>query len=199
MVEAQPKAVIGLSQVGLSELKSKWGWIAGIGGLLIAAGIFAISASFITTLFSMVLMGWLMIFAGISVMINAFQCKQWGGFFLDLLMGILYTVVGFMIVGNPGATAVALTLIVAIFLLIGGLSRIVLSIMMRFPNGGLLLLHGVISLVLGISIWQNWPLSGLWVIGLFVGIEMLFTGLTLLMMGLSVKRLSSTEEVADAT
>ncbi|MEM1067329.1 MAG: hypothetical protein AAGI63_00430, partial [Planctomycetota bacterium] len=87
----------------------------------------------------------------------------------------------------------------AIFLLIGGLSRIVLSIMMRFPNGGLLLLHGVISLVLGISIWQNWPLSGLWVIGLFVGIEMLFTGLTLLMMGLSVKRLSSTEEVADAT
>lgn len=189
MVDEQPTAVIGLSQVGLSELKSKWGWIVSIGVLLMVAGVFAVSAAFITTIFSVVLMGWLMIFAGLSVIIGAFQCRQWGGFFLDLLMGVLYGAAGFLIVGNPGATAMALTLIVAFFLLFGGLTRIIVAIVMRFPNGGLLLLHGIVSLLLGISIWQKWPLSGLWVIGLFIGIEMIFNGLTLLSLGFAAKKL----------
>ena len=182
-----------LPQAGLSDLQHKWGWIVGLGIALMFAGLFAISSAFITTLFSVALLGWLMIVSGISVCINAFQCRQWGGVFLDLIAGVLYIAAGFLIVGNPGAAAVAFTLVIAFFLLFGGLMRIVASIALRFPNYGLLLLHGIVSFLLGISIWQKWPFSGLWVIGLFVGIEILFNGTTLLALGLSVRNLQGND------
>ena len=87
---------------------------------------------------------------------------------------------------NPIAAAVGLTLVVAACLLIGGILRIVLSVAERFDGWRWVLLNGVISLFLGISIWRQWPLSGQWVIGLFVGIEILFSGLSWLMLGLAV-------------
>jgi uncharacterized membrane protein HdeD (DUF308 family) len=88
---------------------------------------------------------------------------------------------------NPVAAAVGLTLLVAACLLVGGILRIVLSVAERFDGWRWLLLNGIISLLLGLSIWRQWPLSGQWVIGLFVGIEILFSGLSWLMLGLAVR------------
>lgn len=182
-------SVPGLASVGLEELKSKWGWFLGLGIVLIVAGTIALGSAFLMTVFSMMLLGWLMIVGGVLEAIHAFGCKKWSGFFIDLLTGILYLVVGFMIVANPEASAVALTLLMAMFLIFGGIFRVVLALVVRYQHWGWVLLHGAINLVLGILIWRQWPLSGLWVIGLFVGIDMIFNGWSLVMLGLAAKNM----------
>lgn len=104
-----------------------------------------------------------------------------------------------MVVANPGATAVALTLLIAMFLIFGGIFRIAAAVSVRYPNWGWVLLHGGVNLLLGILIWRQWPLSGLWVIGLFIGIEMLFNGWSLVMLGLSAKNLPAGDEALQSS
>ena len=183
-------------KIGESELRKKWGWFLGLGIVLIVLGTIALGASVLMTMATMVLIGWLMIIGGLAESAHAFACKKWGGFFVDLLTGILYVVVGFLIAANPGATAVALTLLIALFLIFGGIFRTVTSLMIRFPNWGWVLLYGVVNILLGIAIWRQWPFSGLWVIGLFVGIDMIFNGWSLVMLGLAVKPTSDQSATA---
>jgi uncharacterized membrane protein HdeD (DUF308 family) len=104
-----------------------------------------------------------------------------------LLAGVLYLIVGVFMIDNPVETAVGVTLLVAAGLLVGGILRIVLSLVERFDGWGWALLNGIVSLLLGAAIWRQWPLSGLWVIGLFMGIEMLFSGLSWMMLGLGLR------------
>jgi len=181
--------VTSLHLVGADQLKKRWGWFLAMGILLVLLGIVAFGFSILTTIISVIVFGWLMIIGGVLQAIHAFGCRQWGGFFIDLLAGILYLVVGFLIVANPGVSAVALTLLIAMFLFLGGIFRIVVALSVRFHNQLWLVLHGIINVALGILIWQQWPLSGLWVIGLFVGIDMLFNGWSLIMLGLAAKNL----------
>ena len=118
---------------------------------------------------------------------SVFWGRRWRGFFLHLLAGVVYFIAGVFMIENPIAAAVGLTLLVAACLLVGGILRIVLSVAERFDGWRWILLNGLISLLLGVSIWRQWPLSGQWVIGLFVGIEILFSGLSWLMLGLAVR------------
>ncbi|QDU79527.1 acid-resistance membrane protein [Polystyrenella longa] len=185
-----------LHLVGAEELGKRWGWFLGLGILLVVLGVIALGASVTMTLATMVFIGWLMIIGGILQTVHAFTCKAWSGFFIDLLSGILYTVIGFMIVANPGSTAITLTLLIAMFLIFGGLFRIIVAIAVRYQNWVWLLLNGVVSLILGIAIWQQWPLSGLWVIGVFVGIDMLLNGWSLVMLAFAAKSLQSEEPQA---
>ena len=180
----------GLHLIGLGELKKNWGWFLALGIALLVLGAIALGASVAMTIVSMVLLGWLLIIGGVLEGVHAFwRERAWGGFFIDLLTGILYVVVGFMVLANPGEAALALTLLIALFLMFSGLFRIVVALILRFPHWGWLILHGAVNLVLGIAIWRQWPLSGLWVIGLFVGIDMIFNGWSLVMLGLAAKKL----------
>jgi uncharacterized membrane protein HdeD (DUF308 family) len=180
----------GLHLVGVQELRKNWGWFLCLGIVLLILGTIALGASVAMTIFSVVLFGSLLIVGGVLEAIHAFwREKGWGGFFIDLLTGILYVVVGFLLVANPAASAVALTLIIALFLMLGGMFRIVVAISVRFHNWGWLLLHGAVNLLLGILIWRQWPLSGLWVIGLFIGIDMILNGWSLVMLGLTAKKI----------
>ena len=156
---------------------------------MIVVGVIAMGSAFLATVFSVMLLGWMLVVTGVIESAHAFGCKRWGGFFINLLSGVLYTVVGFMMIANPGASAVALTLLIAMYLIFGGIFRTVAALLTRYPGWGLLLLHGVVSLVLGISIWRGWPLTGLWVIGLFVGIEMIFNGAGLVALGLGIRNM----------
>lgn len=184
--------------LGMEEVGKRWGWFLGLGILMIVLGCVAIAFSVLTTLATMVFVGWLLIIGGVLQAAHAFTTKNWSGFFIDLLTGILYAVAGFMIVANPGVTALTLTLLIAMFLFFGGIFRIVAALAVRFPNWGWLLLHGIINVLLGVAIWQQWPLSGLWVIGLFVGIDMLFNGWALVMLGLLAKKLPGAERTSPA-
>ena len=196
MASASNLPMAHLPAVGVEELKKKWGWFLALGILMIVGGTIALGASVLMTVFSMVLLGWLMIFGGVLEAVHSFACKKWSGFFIDLLTGLLYLVVGFMIIANPGAAAEALTLLIAVFLIFGGIFRMGLAISVRYQNWVWLLLHGVINLILGILIWQQWPYSGLWVIGLFVGIDMLFNGWALVMLAITAKNMPPQEPAA---
>lgn len=173
----------------LEELRKRSIWFVITGAILIVLGFISLGASVFTTLATMIFIGSLMIIAGIAQVVHAFYCKKWSGFFVDLAAGILYAVVGFLMVANPGASAVSLTLLIAMFLMFGGVMRIVVAAVDRFPGWGWHLFHGVVNVLLAFAIWNNWPSSGLWVIGMFVGIDMLINGLSLLMLGLSIRGL----------
>ena len=176
--------------VGTEELQRNWGWFLALGILLIVLGTTALGASVAMTIASVMLFGWLLIVGGVVEAIHAFWRERgWGGVFINLLTGILYVVVGFMMVANPGVAAVTLTLLIALFLMFGGIFRIVVALMLRFPHWGWLALHGLINLLLGIGIWRQWPLSGLWVIGLFIGIDMVLNGWSLVMLGLAARKI----------
>lgn len=193
---AAPSTVdfMSLHLVGFEQIRKRWGWILALGILLAALGSVALGAATLATLATMEFIGWLMMVGGFLQAAHAFTCRGWSGFFIDLLAGLLYLVVGFMIVANPAATAVTLTLLVALFLILSGVFRVAVALMIQFQNWVWLALHGMINVILGIMIWQQWPLDGLWVIGLFVGIDMIFNGWSLIMLGLAVKNLPTPPE-----
>jgi uncharacterized membrane protein HdeD (DUF308 family) len=174
---------------GGSELHRKWGWFLALGILLVVLGTIALGSALLMTLASVFFFGWLLIIAGVMEVIHAFWHRHWSGFFLDLLTGVLYVVAGWMMVTNPTESALVLTLIIAMFLVFEGALRIVTALTMRYPHWGWVLLNGAVSLLLGFLIWRRWPVSGLWMIGVFVGIEMLLNGWSLIMLALSGREL----------
>ena len=118
---------------------------------------------------------------------HAFKVSPWSGFLLELLLAILYVVVGLMSVAHPGAGASSLTLLLVAFLLVGGLSRIVAGTMLLPPDRAWLLVSGAVIVCLGMLIWAEWLALGLWVIGMFVAIDMIFSGTWLIMLALKAR------------
>jgi uncharacterized membrane protein HdeD (DUF308 family) len=178
----------------LEEFRRNATWFLVLGVILVILGFIAVGRSVSVTLASMYFFGWLLVIGGVVEAVQVFWQRQWGGFFFHLLSGVLYVVVGFMVLNNPEAGAVALTLLIALFFLIAGAFRIIVALTMRFPEWHWLLLNGAISLLLGLLIWKQWPSSALWVIGLFIGIELIFTGGAWVMLSLAARRLVSQAE-----
>jgi uncharacterized membrane protein HdeD (DUF308 family) len=87
-----------------------------------------------------------------------------------------------MMIFNPGISAVSLALLIASFFIVGGVFRIVRAVTVRFRNWSWVVFNGAVTAALGILIWASWPLSGLWLIGLFLGIEMIFYGWSMIML-----------------
>ncbi|MDP3182850.1 MAG: HdeD family acid-resistance protein [Desulfobaccales bacterium] len=173
----------------VQEFRHNWGWFLALGIILIVFGTIAVGSSVLVTLASVLFFGWLLLFMGLIEAVQAFWQRKWGGIFLHLLCGILTAVVGLIFVANPGAGALVLTLILAVLFMVAGLFRIIAALMMRFPHWGWLLLSGGVTLVLGLLIWRQWPVSGLWVFGMFIGIDMIFCGWSWVMAALAARRL----------
>lgn len=133
------------------------------------------------------LFGFLLLAGGISEVVNSFCAGRWSGTLIHLLIGLLYAVIGLMIIEQPENSAIQLTLIIAIFLIVSGIFRIAFAIFERFTGWPWVLLNGGVTLLLGLLIYKQWPASGLWVIGLFIGIEMLFNGWAWIMLALSLR------------
>ena len=161
---------------GYENVREKRGWFVALGIALIILGVIAVGASIATTLISVMIFGWLLLIGGIVESVHAFWVRSWSGLLLELLIGILNIVVGLLIIANPGASALALTLLMAAFFMVGGVFRIVTAIRSHFPGRGWALFNGIINIVLGVLIWAQWPASAFWVIGLFIGIDLIFTG-----------------------
>lgn len=161
------------------------GWLLFLGLILIVLGAATIASTRYTLIagFTAVqLLGILLLAGGLMHVIGSFTGRRWGGFFLSLLGGILYVVLGLMCLRHPGLAMESLTLLIAMLLMVAGITRILTSVAMRFEGWGWTTLSGLISLVLGAGIWAEWPWSGMWVVGTFVGIEMLFAGWSLVML-----------------
>jgi uncharacterized membrane protein HdeD (DUF308 family) len=162
-------------------------WLLVGGIILIVVGLFAIGAPLLTGIGAMIAIGILLLIGSGAEVVSAAWARCWGGFFGHVLTGILYLILGIFILDNPGRALVGITLFIAIALIVGGLFRIVLSVTNHFHSWGWVLLSGIISLILGVMIWKQLPESSLWVVGLFVGIEMLFSGWSWVMLALAAR------------
>jgi uncharacterized membrane protein HdeD (DUF308 family) len=152
-------------------------------------GTIALGYSVLFTFATVIFFGALLLVGGIFEIVGSFWTRLWSGFFLHLLSGVLSVVVGFFFLRDPGGASLAMTLLLACFLIVAGSMKIVVSVTHRLASWGWVLLSGVIDVALGLMIWADWPLSGLWVIGLFVGISMLFRGWTWVMLAIGIRSL----------
>src|SRR6516162_1898340 len=119
---------LGLS---IAPLRAKWGWIVALGIVYVIAGFIALGSVAMATVASVLVVGTMMIVAGIAEVINAFQVKSWGKFLLWALLGVLYIIAGFVTFDNPLFAAVLLTLILGASLVASGIMRIILAFSMR--------------------------------------------------------------------
>ena len=168
------------------EMIHHWGWFLAFGIILLVFGIAAIVRATTATVASLVVFGWLLVFAGIFEFVASFMVGNWSGFFHHLLMAILCFVVGILMLTKPVLSAEAWTLVMALFFLGGGLYELISSLYYHLPGWGWQAFGGVVSTILGLLIAAGWPATGLWVIGLFVGIELLIFGWNWIVLAVSL-------------
>jgi uncharacterized membrane protein HdeD (DUF308 family) len=164
--------------VNAASVRKNWVWFLALGIVQIIAGTLAVSFAFSATLASVVTLGVLFLIAGGAQMTAALLARDWDGFFLFLLLAILYLVAGVVTLQHPLLAAEGLTLMLAALFLVVGLFRIAVALVDHVPSWGWLLFNGVVTVLLGLAIWQQWPESGLWVVGMLVGIEVIVNGVT---------------------
>lgn len=177
----------------LSAIQQHWWAFLALGIGLVVMGVIALSCTPFVSVVTVALFGIFMLIGGIAQIISGFWAGKWSGFLLQVLVGILYVIVGYILIDKPLEGAATLTLVIAAFLMAGGLIRIIVSMSERFPGWGWSLLNGIVTLLLGLLIYRGWPLSGLFAIGLFVGIEMIFNGWYWIMLSLGLKKSAPAE------
>ncbi|MCX8575000.1 MULTISPECIES: HdeD family acid-resistance protein [unclassified Gilliamella] len=171
------------------DLKQKTGWFIFIGVILIILGCLALGYQFIATVFSVYFIGSLLLIAGIAQIIHAFNIKGFGQTALWAVMGILYIFIGLMAYFQPIAVSSAFTLLISLLLVISGFTQIFASLNNReIPRWGWILASGIITLILGLMIIAGWPYDSLWVLGMFLGIDLIFQGWAYVAIGFALKK-----------
>lgn len=171
----------------LHAIRNQWWCFLLLGLALVIVGSFCIAEPLIPSLASVVFLGFLLLTAGIIQVVTSFWAGKWSGMLLHMLIGVLYGVVGYMIIDAPGLSMLLLTKFIAIFLIVSGVFRIASALFVRFHDWGWVLLNGGVTLLLGIIINRQLPEAALWVIGLFIGIEMLFNGWAWIMLAIGLR------------
>jgi uncharacterized membrane protein HdeD (DUF308 family) len=159
-----------------AEIVNNWGWFLAFGLALVLLGVLAIVRSVAATVVSMLFFGWLLLFAAGIEVVQAIMVGKWAGLFQHWLSAALFGVLGALIIWRPMVTAEILTLLIGAFFLVAGAFQLITPFVISLPEWGWHALNGLITFVLGILILAQWPVSGLWVIGLFLGIELVFYG-----------------------
>ena len=173
----------------MAPLRAKWGWIVALGVVYLLAGFIALGSVVVATVASVLVVGVMMIIAGVAEVFSAFQVKSWGKFLLWVLLGALYIIAGFVTFENPLLAAALLTLILGASLVASGIMRIILAFSMKQETPWIwILLSGVITLLLGLLILAHWPVSSLYILGLFLGIDLIMAGAGWIGLGFGLHR-----------
>lgn len=163
------------------------GLLVFLGIVLIIAGCAAIAMPLFASLAVELLIGWVLIISGLMQIIYSFSSQKWGRVFLRILAGLLYLIVGLMLVVHPLRGTLTLTLLLGILFILEGVCKIVASIGNReMPRWGALFFSGLLALLIGIIIWRQWPSSAAWAIGLLVGVNILFRGWALITLAIAL-------------
>lgn len=178
----------------LQGLRDEWWWLLLLGISLVILGTVAIACAPFVSFFSVVIFGVVLLIGGVAVIVSAFRTGKWSAFLVNLLIGILYLVVGVLIIDKPDVSLVAITLLLACFFVTAGIFRMIAALVVQFPQWGWALLSGFITLILGILILKGWEVSSFIIIGIFIGIELLFHGWMWIMLSLAVRRLPAAEQ-----
>jgi uncharacterized membrane protein HdeD (DUF308 family) len=183
-----PKPVWMSAPDGVVErLRANWGWLVALGVALVLLGFAAIGAPVVATFTTVTLFGVLLLIGAGVELVSLVWVRRWGTFFHHVLSGLLYLFMGAILLERPGLGAAGYTLLLAVFFVASGLARVVYAIGHPGPGRGWTVLSGAVSLVLGVMIWRDLPEAAFWVIGTFVGIELVFNGFTWVMLGLAVR------------
>lgn len=164
------------------------GWSIALSVLMILTGVLAIMIPPVAGIAVLVVVAWLLMFSGAAHLLFAWHTRTAGGMVWELLLGILYILVGVYALLNPVAGLASLTLVLAIYLFMEAVLELILSFRLRRPGSNWLLIDGIITLILAVLIWRSWPSSSEWVIGTLVGISMLFSGAARLSLSLAARR-----------
>jgi uncharacterized membrane protein HdeD (DUF308 family) len=154
----------------------------------IILGCVAIIAPYAATMAIEALLGWILIIGGVAHFIHSFHSRATGAFVWKMLVSLLYLCVGVMFLVYPLQGIITLTFLLTIFFIVQGVFQILWALYIRhLARWGWMCFSGVTSLILGVLIWQGLPSTATWAIGLLLGINLIFTGWSIVMFAMAVK------------
>ena len=181
----------------VAPLRAKWGWIVALGVVYVIVGFIALGSVAMATVASVFVVGVMMIIAGVAELFNAFQIKSWGKFLIWALLGVLYIVAGFLTFENPLFAAVLLTLLLGAALVASGIVRIFLAFNMKREMPWMLVaFSGLITLLLGLLILARWPVNSVYILGLFLAIDLIMAGAGWIGLGLGLHRVPASRSAS---
>ncbi|MDX1431673.1 MAG: HdeD family acid-resistance protein [Gammaproteobacteria bacterium] len=184
----------GLSGVAAELLdeevvRRSWGWFLALGILLVILGVCAVALPFATAVAINLIIGWLLVISAVAHVFHAFKSKGWRATLPHALVGVLQLVVGVMMILNPIEGVLALTVLLIVLFAIEGVFKIIMGIRIEtLPSRGWVIFSGIVALVLAILIGAQFPLSAMWIIGLLVGIQLLVSGWSFIMIAIMGRR-----------
>lgn len=166
---------------------SFWYLIEGV--LLTAAGVLAVIYPVVSSVAVVVLLGWLLIISGALQGISLLGARHVPHFWLQLISVILAVLIGLLLLRDPGQGLLTITLLLIVFFMIEGISKIVFALTIRpFPNWSWVLASGIVGVVLSVILWRSLPVTALWLIGLLLGIELISVGAAIAYLAWHVRR-----------
>ena len=176
----------------IDAIRRNAGLTVASGVILVIAGLLAILSPFVAGLSITIMVGVLLAVSGIGQCFLAFRAGAFGRALVLFAAGLLMAIAGFYMMSQPVSGLAALTLVLMAFLIATGILEIIVAFQLKPADGwGIELFNGVVTLVLGILLWRQFPLSGAWAIGILFGIKMAFSGWALIFVGRGVKKLAS--------
>jgi uncharacterized membrane protein HdeD (DUF308 family) len=165
---------------GIEEVRSSWGWFLTLGILFILLGAVCVIGNVSATFATVLVFGWMLLFSGIFGLVHAFRTHTSQAFLLSLLSALFRGITGFLLIRYPLAGATTLTLILASFFIVTGLFRAIGAGTLKLPRWGWSVFSGIVSLVLGIMLLAQMPVSSVWFIGFAVGLDLICDGASLI-------------------
>ena len=181
---------------GIEEIRTSWGWFLFLGILFVLLGVACVTGEIAATFATILVLGWFLMVSGVVALAHAFRVRSWGGFVFYLLGALLRGFTGYLLVRYPASGAVAVTLILASFFTVGGLFRAIGATALRLPRWGWSALSGFVSFMLGVALLAQMPVSGVWFIGLAIGIDLIMDGAALIGLAFSLHRVPKLRAVA---
>jgi len=192
--ESVATGTMSMDMTEVEAIDKGWGWAVTMGIVLIILGGLAIIYPAMTSVGVTMILGIILVIASVAQLVHAFGVRGWSGFFWHLLIAITYAVVGVLLLTYPLGGLVTMTFLLALYFLISGVFKIIISLSSRDVLGwGWVLASGITSLILGVLIWTSWPIGSLWFVGLLVGIDLVFAGFSLAAMAISVHSMAKEE------
>lgn len=185
-----------LLQGNLAPLRKNANWFILFGVLVTILGIIGLGMTVSLTLTSMLYFGLLLLVRGAFELLAAFRSRDWGGFFFHLISASIGAVAGLVMVTRPGMAASTITLFLGALFMVEGMMLLFAGLIYRFPSWGWTLANGIVTFILGLMLWQEFPLSGFTFIGTPIAIEILMTGSNYIALGLFGRRLARELTVA---
>jgi uncharacterized membrane protein HdeD (DUF308 family) len=172
-----------------ATIHAHWKLFLAQGIVMMVLGLLAVAMPNIATLAVEIFVGWLFFIAGIFRAVSVWHSRRMPGFGWSMLSALLAVLLGLILIARPLAGVLTLTMVLLAFFVLEGITAIVVAVQHRdhLTSWGWVLFSGIIDLLLAYLIWQGWPSSASWAIGLLVGINMVFFGLSLLMTALAAR------------